>query len=318
MRIPLEKAAHLLQQGHVVAIPTETVYGLAASLHHPDAVKKIFTIKNRPQKNPLIVHVRSIDEAFEYSALEPDFLHALLAAFWPGPLTIVVPAQVNSVPEAARAGLSTVALRMPSHPLAAALLQQISPLVAPSANRSGKPSATDPEHVEADFGLSFPVLDGGHCSLGIESTILIYDTRGWRMGRRGALSREAIAQVLGYIPDYSTSEQPLCPGQLLKHYSPNAALTLSTISYEQCPHRLPVVVGFCDRQYRGAHTFFSFGASSNVEEVARNLYKVLRDLDAARIQAAWVDIDFPSENLWDTIRERLYKASQSNAQSMSS
>jgi L-threonylcarbamoyladenylate synthase len=305
MRIDLDRAAALLKSG-VVAIPTETVYGLAASLHSPAAIEQLFVLKGRPRKNPLIIHVASLAEVKELAtALPPDF--EKLAALWPGPLTLILKADTKLIPSQVRAGLPTAAFRIPALPLARELLKKTGPLVAPSANLSGRPSSTEPKHVEEDFGKSFPVLDGGPCQKGLESTILSYGGPeahpAWRILRQGALPLETLTQVLGYPPEIvipEAGQNPECPGQLFRHYAPKATLTLQG--------NAEVILGFKERTYD--LPVLLLGSLANAEEVAHNLYFVLRELDERGIQKARVDLDLPPHGLWLTLRERLLKALQ--------
>jgi L-threonylcarbamoyladenylate synthase len=306
MRVSVQNAVTRLNAGDVVALPTETVYGLAASVNHLSAIKSIFTLKGRPSDNPLILHVSGVDQLKPYvSEFLPQF-DQLAADFWPGSLTIVLPANNEAVAHAVRAGLPTVAARMPDHPLTLQVLAETGPLVMPSANLSGKPSSTAADHVEEDFGAEFPVLDGGVCQKGVESTILIYHTDRWVIARLGAVTGEQLSRTLGYQPEMlSGVSKPLCPGQLYKHYAPLSKLHLSpTFSCE-------VIVGFSDRMYPKATAVYVLGASSNPEEAARNLYRVLRQLDQDGVVEAWVDMDFPDSGAWKTIRERLKKAAGS-------
>lgn len=318
MKISLENAAALLRQGNVVAIPTETVYGLAAWLFQESAIEKIFQLKNRPASNPLILHVKDRQECASFGAFLPADFEKLTAAFWPGPLTLILPICEEKIPSIARAGLTTAAFRMPKHPLAIELLNHVSPLVAPSANLSGTPSSTKPEHIENDFGIDFPLIEG-FCEYGLESTILAQKNGYWEIARQGAISQEEIAKVLGYTPENnvqckekSRKEKPICPGQLFSHYAPKAELILSTDPYEECKKRLPIVVGFSDKKYAGAEKIFTLGSTSNPEEVAFRLYALLRDLDKNGIEKAWVDIATPTLGIWTTIRERLFRAAGQN------
>lgn len=304
MRVSVTQAIQSLRSGDVVSLPTETVYGLATSLTHPDAIEQIFTLKGRPQDNPLIIHVADRSQLSPYVTTFPPDFERLSEAFWPGSLTLVVSANISAVPERVRAGLETVAFRVPNHPLTLEVLQQTGPLVMPSANLSGKPSATTSEHVEYDFGETFAVLDGGQCKLGLESTILLYRDNQWVIGRQGAISPEQLHLILGYIPEaFTGSSTPLCPGQLYKHYAPQAKLLTSPTPSSD------VIVGYSDRTYPSVAKFFSLGHVQNSEEVAHNLYQVLRQLDKEGVKEAWIDLDFPDEGLWITIRERLVKAS---------
>lgn len=305
MKISLENAADLLLKGNVVAVPTETVYGLAACLHELKAIEKIFLLKNRPPNNPLIIHLSNLSDLKSYVKDLPPFFNALAKKFWPGPLTFVLPIDETSIPKLVRAGLTTAAFRIPNHVVAQNLIHKTGPLVMPSANLSGKPSSTLRQHVENDFGESFPVLEGEICQYGIESTILIYHKNRWEIGRQGAISSEQIEEVLGYPPKISEKKEnsPLCPGQLYRHYSPNAKLHMDA----SIPDSVEVVLGFSDRAY-GNRRIFILGDSRNPSEVAHELYKNLRKLDEENISEAWVDMNFPKEDLWKSIRERLEKA----------
>jgi len=308
MDISLETACTLLTQGEVVAIPTETVYGLAASIAHPQAIAKIFTLKGRPSNNPLIIHVADIEQIYPYVTEIPPHFAELAAYFWPGPLTVVLPVKSSLVPAQIRAGLSTAAFRIPQHPLALKVLQQVGPIVMPSANLSGKPSATQPAHVAQDFGTHFPILDGGSCSHGLESTILYYMNAQWHILRLGSLAAEQFESVLGYKPPLHQGDKVICPGQLHRHYAPQAQLL---IDQELSPASIGYVLGFSDRTYPDCK-IFSLGKSDQPEEIAENLYEVLRSLDEAKIQRVWVDNDFPQNGLWLTISERLVRASCSS------
>ena len=315
MKVSLEQAARLLNTGHVIGVPTETVYGLAATLSHPHAIAEIFQLKGRPSNNPLIIHLANGEGVLSFTKSLPPFFSNLAAAFWPGPLTLVVPIVEETVSERARAGLPTAAFRVPSHALARELIQKTGPLVMPSANLSGKPSATSVEHVENDFSLDFPVLDGGVCQKGVESTILYLDpsSQSWMIIRLGALAPEDFLSVLGYIPKVHEAgsigkKEPLCPGQLYRHYSPQAKLIL----LEKIPPEISgVIVGFNDRFYPLNSRLFSLGESKTPDTAVHELYAVLRNLDSENIKQAYVDMDFPKEGLWLTLRERLLKAASS-------
>lgn len=314
MRVTLQQASDLLQSGLVIAVPTETVYGLAASIDFPDAIADIFRLKGRPADNPLILHLSSAEEVSQYAKELPPYFNELAEAFWPGPLTLILPAIEDKIPTVARAGLPTAAFRVPDNPLTRQLLQRTGPLVMPSANLSGKPSATSPQHVEDDFGSGFSVLDGGICQKGMESTILFWNGNAWVIIRLGALSPEDFFPVLGYIPrvdaeNKGPKDQPLCPGQLYRHYAPKSQLRLL--------ERIPAdtqdpVVGFNDRQYPHECRLYVLGNSSSPEAAAQQLYAVLRQLDDDHVETAVVDMDFPHQGLWMTLRERLQKAAQQN------
>ncbi len=308
MRISIAQASSLLNEGQVVALPTETVYGLAASLQDPQAIAHIFTLKGRPSNNPLIVHLADASSLQEYVTVMPPGAEALMEAFWPGPLTLVLSVQADRVPALARAGLPTAAFRLPRHPLTRAVLEVSGPLVMPSANLSGRPSATRPEHVEEDFGTHFPVLDGGSCQKGLESTIVIFRHERWEIVRLGALDAESLAAVLGYRPGVAENQkgvQPVCPGQLYRHYAPRAKLQIA----QPIPaDATGVVLGFSERSYPVRTTLWPLGSLSDPETVGERLYVLLRKLDEEKIASAWVDGDMPAGGLWETIRERLQKA----------
>ncbi|MDF2550451.1 MAG: hypothetical protein K0S07_1518 [Chlamydiales bacterium] len=306
MNLSLEEAGDRLLGGQVVAIPTETVYGLAASIACPDAIRQIFALKNRPADNPLIVHAADLRQVQALTAAFPPEAQALADCFWPGPLTLILPAKEGAIAKVALAGQTTVAIRIPAHPLTRTLIQRTGPLVAPSANLSGRPSATLPEHIRQDFGQDFPLLAAGPCALGVESTILSYQGDGWQAARLGAISLEDIEKALKR-PLTPPTAQIICPGQRYRHYAPSAALTLGS-TYPGTP---PCVIGFLEREYPQAQRLLPLGSLSNPQECLSNLYATLRHLDALSIPAAWVDCNFPSDGLFQTLHERLKKAASS-------
>lgn len=306
MRISVQEAGALLKRGDVVAVPTETVYGLAASLSHEAAISRIFSLKGRPADNPLIIHLEDAKEIKRYALEVAEDYERLAKAFWPGPMTLVIPVIPEKVPSIVRAGLPTAAFRVPAHPLTRELLGLTGPLVMPSANLSGRPSSTCVEHVEEDFGKEFPVLDGGECLQGVESTILMFRDGKWAIIRLGVLSPEIFEDVLGFVPEVKGNEEgksPICPGQLYRHYAPKAKLRLSGV-----PQSGDVIIGFSDRHYPEGCRVLALGVSSDPIEAAHRLYAVLRQLDEEDIEQAWIDMSFPREGLWLTLRERLQKA----------
>lgn len=307
MLISLNEAIDLLKSGHVVAIPTETVYGLAASIHQPEAIDEVFSLKKRPMNNPLIVHLADAADIHQYASELPRDFDILTDAFWPGPMTIVVSINPDSIPEKARAQLPTAAFRVSAHPLAKAVIEKTGPLLMPSANLSGSPSSTSPLHVENDFGSSFPVLNGGPCDKGLESTILMYTDHRWKIIRLGSISPEEFKSVLGYSPEIvqnTNHKTPLCPGQLYRHYAPKAKLTLLSMIP---PDLKGVILGHSNRIYPPGCRVISLG--NTPAAVAESLYHVLRLIDLEGITHTYVDLDVPQEGLWLTIVERLKKAS---------
>ncbi len=304
MRITYQEAAHLLKSGAVVAIPTETVYGLAAHLHSKQAIETIFQLKKRPRENPLIIHVRDIDQVHSFIKEKPPHLDELLQHFWPGPLTVIVEVDPSLVPVEARAKLTTAAFRMADHPLLEKLLHIVSPLVAPSANLSGKPSATRAKHIESDFGDDFPVLDGGPCQHGLESTILAYKDGFWCIAREGSIPKEKFTPILRYTPEkIAAGKKPISPGQMFRHYSPEATLYLTKPT-----HYVDTMIGFSDRSYTGFKHIYRLGPSTDPKEVSHHLYDILRQLDSDGVREAIVDIDIPTTGIWSTILERIKKA----------
>lgn len=306
MLIQVDQSIELLKNGNVVALPTETVYGLAASLQDISAIEKIFTLKGRPKANPLIVHVHDGEILKKYIQYLPEGFEKLGKAFWPGPMTLVLAVNQDAIPSVVRAGLPTAGFRIPDHPLTRAVLKETGPLVMPSANLSGKPSATNPIHVEEDFGVDFPVLDGGSCEKGLESTILCEQNGFWVILRLGSLSPEDFSGVLGYVPEVvkANFSKPLCPGQLFRHYAPKAKLILNT-SYLIQSHTF--ILGFKERKYPTNNRIIYLGSLFNPQDVAEHLYENLRRLDFEGAKEAWVDMDFPFDGLWLTIRERFLK-----------
>ena len=226
----INKAKELLEAGKLVAIPTETVYGLAANALNAEAVTGIFTAKNRPFFDPLIVHVASLDQANRYIKSIPAPLRQLAESYWPGPLTLLVE-RGESIPDLVTSGLSTVGIRCPSHPLTRELLELTNfPLAAPSANPFGYVSPTTPAHVADQLGDRIPyILDGGPCTVGIESTIVGIEQGKCAVYRMGGLDVEAIEEVVGKIELKTSSSNPKAPGQLQSHYAPRKKVITGNI-----------------------------------------------------------------------------------------
>lgn len=224
----ISEAIQALKNGDPVIFPTETVYGLGAPIFHEEAVKKVFTIKGRPQDNPLIAHIACLDDAMKIGEeLTPEFF-SLAEAFWPGPLSIVVKKKPE-VPAVVSAGHSTIAIRMPSHPIARALIEGVGvPLVAPSANSSGKPSPTQLSDCLEDLdGKVRYAIDGGQCDVGIESTVISLVSEQPTLLRPGSITKEALEEVLGKKVVFPQKGGPiLSPGMKYRHYAPKAKVRL--------------------------------------------------------------------------------------------
>lgn len=220
-------AVQALKSGQPIAFPTETVYGLGAPVFEEEAVRKIFAIKGRPSDNPLIVHIHTLEEAIVLSDSLPPFFYMLAESFWPGPLTMIVKASA-AVPKIVSAGLPTVAIRMPAHPLAQRLLREVGqPLAAPSANISGRPSPTSASDVLEDLNGKVPyIIDGGACMGGIESTVVYLSDEGPKILRPGKIGKEMLEEVLKMPVALATSGPILSPGMKYRHYAPKARVKL--------------------------------------------------------------------------------------------
>lgn len=296
-------AAALLRAGKLVAFPTETVYGLGADATNADAVLSIYETKGRPRFNPLIVHVADFAMAEKLADFSP--LAAELAAkFWPGPLSIVVPLKPgHGLADVATAGLDTVALRMPDHPLALALLRAAGrPLAAPSANPSGKLSPTTAEQVRRGFAGGVPVLDGGPCQAGVESTIVAVTGETITQLRAGALAREDIERAFNRkVASAEKGAKISAPGMLLSHYAPNAHMRLDTV-----PQLGEVFLAFGDAP-SFAGEMRNLSLTADLHEAARNLFSMLHELDATGAKTIAV-APIPATGLGEAINDRLQRA----------
>ncbi len=302
------EAARLLRAGGLVALPTETVYGLAADGSDPQATARIYAAKGRPSFNPLIAHLHDMPAARRQGLFSAQAL-ALAKAFWPGPLTLVVPISPDcTVCELARAGLATVGLRVPDHVATLAVLEQVArPVVAPSANRSGHVSPTSADHVLADLGSMIDaVMDAGPCPVGVESTIIACLGGAPRLLRPGGITRAEAEAVIGQsLSDGSQSySAPISPGQLQSHYAPNARLRLDAAA----PLSGEAWLGFGpDPDVSMARACANLSSSANLIEAAANLFACLRQLDASgaeRIAVAAI----PRQGLGEAILDRLERA----------
>lgn len=291
-------AMNILVTGGVVAIPTETVYGLAALARDSDAVEKVFSIKARPRSHPLIVHVASFDMAQIWGAFHRD-AQILAERLWPGPLTLLVP-RTPIVPDWVTGGRDSVAIRIPNHPLTLELLNELNDaLVAPSANKFGKVSPTSALHVLQDLGDEIDlILDGGECGIGVESTI-VECINGVRVLRPGAISQEEIALILESDVSNDTSGQSRAPGMLSSHYAPDAQVVLCDTEQEAQRYARSC-------QERNQKTIVIF--EPNVNIFAQKLYSLLRmaDIDACDVIIA---VRAPDEGIGVAINDRLMKAS---------
>jgi L-threonylcarbamoyladenylate synthase len=302
----IRHAAEALARGDVVAFPTETVYGLGANALDARAVAKVFAAKERPRFNPLIVHVPGLGEAEKY-AVVTDTARMLAQAFWPGPLSLVLKKRPSgAIVDLVSAGLETIALRAPAHPVAQALLAAVQlPIAAPSANRSGRISPTTAAHVEAELDdRPAMILDGGPCPLGIESTVVAVLGDAPALLRPGALAREAIELVLGApLAAAAANHRGASPGQIETHYAPNTALRLGAASV--APDE--ALLAFGGAAPAGARATINLSPSGNLEEAAAKLFAALRDLDRSGATAIAV-MPIPTHGLGEAINDRLQRA----------
>ncbi|MGZ3942834.1 MAG: L-threonylcarbamoyladenylate synthase, partial [Bacteroidia bacterium] len=285
--IDIEKAKQILQQGGLVAIPTETVYGLAANALNKDSVLKIFEAKNRPHFDPLIVHTDSIEKVSNYVSDFPQWAQQLAKAFWPGPLTLLLPKN-ELVPDLVTSGLPNVAIRIPNHSLSLNLLKSLDfPLAAPSANPFGYVSPTKAEHVAAQLQDKVGyILDGGDCEVGIESTIIGSEEGKIIVYRLGGLAIEEIENIIGKVElRINQSSNPKAPGMLKSHYAPKKPLFIGDVNELMESHsgKKIGVISFT-KDYGVKQLQKTLSASGDLKEAAHNLFSALRELDASEAE----------------------------------
>ena len=333
IRIPSEEtyqaAARLFREGQLVAFPTETVYGLGADALNETAVRSIFSAKGRPADNPLIVHIHDRHQLTDLCDI-PSMAEDLMDAFWPGPLTLLFPRK-RTVPDVVTAGLPTVAIRMPSHPVAVAMLKTCDlPIAAPSANRSGRPSPTTAAHVFEDLSGAIPlIIDGGFCQVGLESTVLDLCHGEATILRPGGITREMLEKVLNHevalagsiLRPLKPDEVALSPGMRYRHYAPRGTVTLVTgpetnvlsslrklFEQEKAEGRKTCVLCFSEHvDVLSDCNPHDLGSSRNYDEIARNLFDILRSLDAEGMEAVFSEV-IPPEGIGLAVMNRLGRA----------
>ncbi len=327
----LSQAADILRGGGIVAFPTETVYGLGADAYNPKAVGRIFEAKGRPLDNPLILHISSLDMLFDVAVDLDRSVIDVLKILWPGPFTVIL-RKNEVIPSEVTAGLPFVAVRMPAHPVALALIERLSrPIAAPSANRSGRPSPTTAEHVIEDLGDSVDlVIDGGETFLGVESTIVDLTRDPPVLLRPGPLDPEYLERILGkkiLIPGFARgvgdAERAIAPGMRYRHYAPNKKLVLveDPIDIAPCVEKIArdlmgkgyrvCIVGYNELSYLKdllGVEYISMGSMDNKFEVARNLFKALRSVDKTESDLC-IAIGVDERGIGLAIMNRLRKAS---------
>lgn len=301
-RAAIAAAAKEIAAGGLVAFPTETVYGLGADATNGDALARVFETKGRPRINPLIVHVDGLKAArrlVQFTALATT----LAEAFWPGGLTLVLPRTAKCpVHDLASAGLPTLAVRVPAHPVAQALILSSGvPIAAPSANASGEPSPTRAAHVAESLGDDLTILDGGPCKAGLESTVIGFDGAQAVLLRPGATPRSEIEAITGPLASPSDDDhRPASPGRLLKHYAPHAKLRLNA----EAPRGDELFIAFGPTALSGA---LQLSETGNAREAAANLFALLREADKRGARAVAVAA-IPEDGLGEAINDRLSRA----------
>lgn len=319
----ITQPAQKLRENEVVAFPTETVYGLGANACSDEAVRKIYEAKGRPSDNPLIVHIASQDKLNEIVSDIPDYAYQLIQEFWPGPLTLVLRKKGNLLSNLVTAGLETVAVRMPDHPIALALIKEADvPVAAPSANRSGKPSPTQASHVYHDLeGRISGIVDGGPTGVGVESTVVDCTTEVPTILRPGGVTKEQLESVVGTVNiDRALVEEghaPKSPGMKYTHYAPNAPVVVVDGSYqflqdlidqhEKEGKKVGVLTTEEGKGTLHATKVIACGTRSNLQTVASQLYDVLRKFDQEKIDLILSE-SFPQVGVGEAIMNRLLKA----------
>ena len=320
MNTTIEQAAAHIRAGELVAFPTETVYGLGADASSDTAVAKIFAAKGRPSDHPLIVHIASSKQVGDYASNVPPFAERLMKAFWPGPLTIILPRKPG-VAAAAAGGQNSIGLRCPAHPLALAFLKACNTGVAgPSANKFGRVSPTTAQHVAHEFGDALMVLDGGPCTVGIESSIVDCTRSVPVLLRPGVLTREQLGAACGQpvlsAEEAADDQAPRAPGTLESHYAPNAKVRLMSASAIQTALDLLGAEAAHIAVY--ARSIVRIKSSQvlyrrmpdDAMATANQVFAVLRDFDAQGVKLIWIE-PVPDALEWDGVRDRLARASAS-------
>ena len=316
-------AAHFLRENEVVALPTETVYGLGGNAESDEAVAKIFAAKGRPSDNPLIIHIADREQLNRFVEEIPAKAEILMDAFWPGPLTVIFKKKEGVLSEKATAGLATVAVRMPDHPVALALLKVCGlPIAAPSANSSGKPSPTNAVHVMDDLnGKIAGVLDGGATGVGVESTVIDCTESVPVILRPGGVTKEQLEAVIGEVRvDPALTDEaakPKAPGMKYRHYAPNAPLYMVSGTREflqrlvegkrQEGLRVGVLTTMENVEFYHADVVFACGRRAELETVATALYDTLRRFNEADVDIIYSEV-FSSKGVGHAIMNRLQKA----------
>jgi L-threonylcarbamoyladenylate synthase len=308
----INQAKIFLEQGNVIGIPTETVYGLAGNAFDIEAVTKIFEVKNRPTFDPLIVHTNSVERLKDFVKYLPSKALLLAQEFMPGPLTLLLPKQ-ESIPDLVTSGLDSVAVRIPNHALTLELLANLDfPVAAPSANPFGYISPTSAQHVEQQLGERIPfILDGGECQIGIESTIIGFENEEVIVFRKGGLAIEDIEKIVGKVSvNTHSSSNPKAPGMLKSHYSPKKDLLIFDKKIFDKETQKERIGYLAFKEYNinlPKENQLILSKSGSYKEAARNLFAFMRQLDAMEIEKIYVEL-LPEIDLGRAINDRLKRA----------
>lgn len=319
----ITQAADLLMNNEVVAFPTETVYGLGGNAKSDEAIRKIFAAKGRPSDNPLIIHIADKSQLKEFVTEVPAAAERLMDHFWPGPLTIILPYKKGSLSDGATAGLDTVGVRMPDHPVALAIIKKSGlPIAAPSANQSGRPSPTSALHVKEDLaGKIAGIVDGGTTGVGVESTVVDCTMDVPVILRPGGVTKEQLEKVIGEVrvdPALTdVSEKPKSPGMKYRHYAPDAPLYLVDGSREQLQElvnegkkeglKVGILTTKENEDFYDADYIFACGERARLETVAGSIYEALRRFNKEHVDIIYSEM-FPNEGVGHAIMNRLMKA----------
>lgn len=311
-KIEIRTYAEIIAAGGVIAFPTETVYGLGASAWNPSAIARVFELKGRPSDNPLIVHISSYGMLLDFAAEILPESRQLMQKFWPGPITLIFEKK-DKVLDSISAGLNSVALRIPDHAHALKLIDLAGPLVAPSANLSGSPSPTRAEHVRSDFGNTLPILNGGECTFGIESTVIDVRKLPFTILRPGRITSRMIKEITGLdvidFVDVNSNERPVSPGTKYSHYAPKTPIKwVNEIPTTGFNKKLLLLVQDMDVQSTEQWNVISFGG--DLDKMARELFDWFRKGDIDGYDAILIEDlkKFTDHDLYGALSNRIKKA----------
>lgn len=302
----LDRYINLLKAGQIVAFPTETVYGLGADAWNLSAAQKVFDAKKRPADNPLIVHISSREMLQQFTDEVPENAEKLMNAFWPGPLTLIFRKKPD-VLDIVTGGLDTVAIRWPGHPLSQDIIARVGPLVAPSANSSGKPSPTKPEHIKEDFGEHFPIIEAGQTQIGLESTVLDVSVSPFRLYRPGSIGRNQIENIIekAIVADQMPEggQSPRSPGTKYSHYSPQARVQWLAEAVPIQPEDSLYLLHHRAPEETSENIIFY---DADYEEMAHQLYDRFRQADQAGYKTIFIEPILPELQKKEPLAEALY------------